>query len=59
MKEYTAPTRVIKQPVQLLSFLQFFRQQHISYPYWTDFAYRSSHFCEAREFFPGSVFIYS
>ncbi len=27
-------------------------------PYWTDFAYRLSHYCEAREVSPGSVSIY-
>lgn len=28
---------------KLLTSGSFFRRQHFSYPYWTDFAYRSSH----------------
>lgn len=37
LKDYTAPTHENKLKYQLLSFHSFFRQQHFSYPYWTDF----------------------
>lgn len=60
-KEYTAFRLTTQSQVcpKLLSFGSFFRRQHFSYPYWTDFAYRSSLYVasqphrEARDLAPG------